>query len=86
MIPMRPGASGSPQISSVMFGEGSIEISFLEPRDMNDWGLLAKTAVIHISEETAAEAAELRSAAEELLERWLTIRRNPPARFKGPPR
>lgn len=74
------------QIQAVAFGEEAVEITYLEKRDITDIGILGKTAVIYINEAVATEAAELRSAAEDLLDVWLTQRRNPAPSYKGRPR
>lgn len=71
--------SDTVQIQSIMLSEGRVEISYLEDRDVNEWGILGKTAVIPITEDTELELTELVDAATALLDHWLGLRRNPTA-------
>lgn len=75
------------QIQTLVFGDGRVEITYVEDRDVNEWGILGRTAVIHISEDTQTEMEELVDAATTLLDHWLALRRNPaPPRLRGRPR
>lgn len=65
------------KFQSAMFGERMTELSYIEERDKSDAGMLVKTAVIQ-NEAVPEELAEILSALLELLDRWLTIMRNPP--------
>lgn len=65
------------KFQSMMMGDRVTELSYIEGRDRADAGMLVRTAVIH-NNAVPDELAEIESALLELLDRWLTIMRNPP--------
>lgn len=65
------------QFQSFMLGERISELSYVEGRDRSDAGMMVRTAVIH-NNAVPEELEEVQSALLELLDRWLTIMRNPP--------
>lgn len=75
------------QIQTIVFADGRVEITYVEDRDISEWGMMGRTAVIHINEDTEAELADLVDSATTLLDHWLGLRRNPsPPRLRGRPR
>lgn len=67
---------------SIMFGERTTEISYIEDRDRSEIGILVKTAVCQNSS-VQEELVEVEAALLELLDRWLTLVRNPPEEIRG---
>jgi hypothetical protein len=70
------------KFQSVMFGERSLEVSYIEGRDRSPSGMLVKTAVIN-NTAVQDELAEVESDLLDLLDHWLTLMRNPPEEIRG---
>lgn len=71
-----------PAILSVNFGDGAIQITYIEPREMNDAAALQRTLsmdVDHVKE----EVKEVMESLLLLLDAGAVLIRNPPEKISG---
>lgn len=81
-----PIGSNQPQIQSITFHDGAVEIVYTEPRDieaMNETGILRTRVVVCPFRHVEQELNELVDDACELLDKILVSERNPsPTSFR----
>ena len=65
-------------VTGVAFGDGTIQLGYLDMEDQSDEGSLEKTLVMKLNEKDTRLVAEIQEALVQMITDYMTRRRNPP--------
>lgn len=72
-------------ITSVSFGDDSIEITFLEKREQSETVMMARTMIVPVDDDDSLQVyADVQDALRQLIEWGYVELRNPPEEFTEP--